>query len=118
MTNYFESSKNLLFSMNDLQALRSIIRGYVALVRHTVPASFERSMRIYCLEELYRRFSGIPSDALEVTIPLTVAEVKALDEAINGFTGFVRQRVPVNRERNEVIGSLEGLRQHLAQMLA
>ena len=102
---------------NDLAALRSIISGYLAVLRRTAGQSPQRQAHIRLLEGVYQRLTGISSQAMEARIFLSVPEVEALNTALLGFAAFVRQKVPPSTERDETLQTLELLRQQLLTML-
>ena len=102
---------------NDLTALRSIISGYLVVLRRTAAQSPQRQTHIHLLESVYQRLMGISAQALEARIFLSVPEVKALNSALLGFAAFVRQKVPPSMERDETLQTLELLRQQLLTML-
>ncbi|MGH2497796.1 MAG: hypothetical protein ACRDIV_24095 [Ktedonobacteraceae bacterium] len=102
---------------NDLAALRSIISGYLVVLRRTAAQSPQRQTQMHLLESVYQRLTGISSQALEARIFLSVPEVKALNTALLGFAAFVRLKVPSSTERDETLQALELLRQQLLTML-
>ena len=108
---------NLRLSLNDLAVLRSVICGYVAYVRRTIPPAHQPRVQLHLLDNLYQRLSGIPSNALDVQIPLLAPEIRALESALLGFAAFVRQKVPPSKDRDETLQDLERFRQQLAAML-
>ena len=111
------SEPTLRLSLNDLAVLRSVICGYMAYVRRTVPLAQHPHVQLRLLDSLYQRLSGIPSDALNVQIPLPVPEIRALESALLGFAAFVRQKVPPSKDRDETLLELERFRQQLVAML-
>ncbi|HZS78818.1 MAG TPA: hypothetical protein VFA41_19565 [Ktedonobacteraceae bacterium] len=112
-----EPLPTLPIGMGDLRALRSIVHSYMALLRRTVPPSRKREEEMAVLQRLYFRMQGIPADAVEVRVDLTVSEIQALSKAISGFAAFVRHKVPASRYRDETLGMLEQLRQDLVGMI-
>ena len=107
----------LPIGFNDLAALRSIISGYLAYLRRTAEQSPQRQTHMHLLESVYQRLTGISSQTLEARIFLTVPEVEALNTALLGFADFVRQKVPASTERDDILQTLEQLRQSLLTML-
>lgn len=105
-------------SFADLAALRSVIIGYLAYARRSIPPSRQRDGRMRLLGGLYRRLAGIPPDSAEARILLGELEIRALNEAIAVFDAFVREKVAPSQERDETLFSLEQLRQVLLRMLA
>ncbi|HEU0002397.1 MAG TPA: hypothetical protein VFQ36_15945 [Ktedonobacteraceae bacterium] len=103
--------------LNDLAALRSIISGYLVVLRRTAAQSLQRQTQVYLLEGVYQRLTGISAQALEARIYLSVPEVEALNTALLDFAAFVRQKVPSSAERDETLQALELLRQQLLKML-
>ena len=104
-------------SFDDLTALRSIISGYLVVLRRTAAQSPQRQTHMRLLESVYQRLTGISSQAVEARIFLSVPEVEALNSALLGFAAFVRQKVPSSTERDETLQTLELLRQQLVTML-
>ena len=103
--------------LNDLAALRSIISGYLVVLRRTASQSPQRQTQMCLLQSVYQRLTGISSQALEARIFLSVPEVEALNAALLGFAAFVRLKVPSSPERDETLQALELLRQQLLTML-
>ena len=102
---------------NDLAALRSIISGYLVVLRRTSAQSLQRQMHMRLLQSVYQRLTGISAQAVEARIFLSVPEVEALNTALLGFAAFVRQKVPSSTERDETLQILELLRRQLLTML-
>ncbi len=107
----------LPISFNDLAALRSILSGYLAYLRRTTPHTQERQRLMQVLQGVYQRLTGISSQAMEVRIVLSVAEVEALNTAMLGFAAFVRQKGAPSRERDETLQTVEQLRLYVIRML-
>jgi hypothetical protein len=107
----------LPIGFNDLAALRSIISGYLAVLRRTAAQTPQRQTHMLLLESVYQRLPGISAQAVEARIFLSVPEVEALNTALLGFAAFVRQKVSPSTERDETLQTLELLRQHLVAML-
>lgn len=105
-----------ILSLNDLAVLRSVICGYLAYARRALPLQQSQS-HLRLLEGLYQRLSRIPSNVLEVSIPLMDTEIHALDSALRGFSAFVRLKVSPSRDRDETLQDLERFRQQLLRML-
>jgi len=106
----------LALNFNDLASVRSIIRAYITYTRRVSPPTRERDEQIHVLESLYLRLTNMPVNVGEVAIPLSVAEVAALNCAIAGFCAFVRHKVPPSRERDETLQDVERMREVLAHM--
>ena len=107
----------LAIGFNDVAVLRSIISGYLAVLRRTAAQSQQRQMQMHLLEGVYQRLTGISAQVVEARIFLSVPEVEALNSAMLGFAAFVRQKVSPSTERDETLQTLEQLRQHLVAML-
>jgi hypothetical protein len=101
----------------DLAALRSVILGYLAYARRSIPPSPQRDGRIRLLGGLFQRLAGIPPSS-EARILLSESEIRVLNDAIVVFDAFVREKVSPSQERDETLYSLERLRQMLLRMLA
>ena len=108
----------LALNFNDLASVRSIIRAYITYTRRVSQPTRERNEQMHVLESVYLRLANIPVNMAQVTIPLSVAEVAALDCAIAGFCAFVRNKVSPSRERDETLQDVERLRVALLQMLS
>ncbi len=107
----------LPIGFNDLAALRSIISGYLAVLRRTTAQTQQRQTQIHLLEGVYQRLTGISSQVVEARIFLSVPEVEVLNTALLGFADFVRQKVSPSTERDETLQTLELLWQQLMAML-
>jgi len=107
----------LQIGFNDLAVLRSIVRGYLAVIRRAVSPSQERQRQILVLEGVYQRLVGIPRSTAVLHFPLTQPEIYALNSAMLGFAAFVRQKVPASGERDETLKTLEQLRHTLLGIL-
>jgi len=108
----------LALNFNDLASVRSIIRAYITYMRRVSKPTRERDERMHVLESVYLRLANMPVNVGEVAIPLSVAEVAALDCAIAGFIEFVRHKVSPSLERDETLQDIERLRLALVQMLS
>jgi len=107
----------LILGFNDVAALRSIIRAYLTYGRRTVPPSQEREIQYHLLERLYLRLAGMHPAESEIYLTLTLSEIRALNSALVGFAGFVRQKVSPSREREETLRDVERLREKLSRLL-
>ena len=104
-------------SMNDLAALRSILGGYLAYLRRATPRTQQRQRLIQVLQGVYQRLMGISSQAVEVRLFLSVAELEAVNTAMLGFAAFVYQKVLPSRERDDTLQTVEQLRLHLIAII-
>lgn len=102
----------LMVGLNDLAILRTVIQSYLALIRRRALPSQQRDEEFAVLQEVQRRIAGIPAHALEVQISLFGPEVQALNNALTGFSYFIRAKVPPSREREESLRDLERFRLH------
>lgn len=102
---------------NDLAVLRSVIVGYQAYARRSIPPSQQRDAGLRLLAGLYQRLAALPSGSAQARILLTESEIWALNDAIVVFDTFVRETVSPSQERDEALYSLEQLRQGLLHML-
>jgi len=107
----------LPIGFNDLAALRSIISGYLVVLRWTAAHTQQRQTQIHLLEGVYQRLTDISSHAVEAQILLSAPEIDAMNSALLGFAAFVRQKVSPSTERDETLKDLELLRQRLVAML-
>ena len=106
--------------LGDIQALLSMLAGYLTYLRKAVPPSPRREMQIRTLEGLRRRLAALLAGSRreeEIPIWLTRQEIRALDEALSGFMQVVRVLMPASSARNETLREIEGFRDMLRVML-
>ena len=107
----------LPIAWDDLKVLASVLKGYLAYVRKTMPAGAKREQQIRILQRLHERVAHLLAKG-EGALLFSVDELVALKEAISGFAALITWMVPQSSERDGVIESMQGLYQQFAQMLA
>jgi uncharacterized protein Smg (DUF494 family) len=100
-------------SPGDVQALESMVMGYLAYLRKTNPSAKQSQIRV--LEGVCQRLAHHSEGIL---VPFTREELDALEDAMAGFVMVMRQVLPLSKEREEVIESIQGLYQHLAVLFS
>lgn len=105
--------------LGDIQALLSMLTGYLTYLRKAVPPSPRREMQLRTLEGLRRRLATLltaPRQEEDIPIWLTQQEIRALDEALSGFVQVVRVLIPASSMRDETLREIEGFRERLKGM--
>jgi hypothetical protein len=97
---------NVPFSVSELLGIVSVIWGYVKYLK-TLPPSPEGEERIAILERVGNRLQAeLASGNGELRMPLNAEEVTELLEAMIGFIAQIKRFFPKNRERDEVINTV------------
>ena len=107
--------------LGDIQALLSMLTGYLAYLRRAVLPSPRRETQLRTLEGLQRRLAALLTASRQdedTPIWLTQQEIRALDEALSGFVQVVRMMIPASSTRDETLREIEGFRDMLRVMLA
>jgi hypothetical protein len=107
--------------LGDIQALLSMLTGYLAYLRKAVLPSPRRETQLRTLEGLQRRLVALLTASRQdedTPIWLTQQEIRALDEALSGFVQVVRMMIPASSTRDETLREIEGFRDMLRVMLA
>ena len=107
----------IVLGFGDIDVVQRIIRAYIPYMRRTVPPSQQREIECHLLEGVSLRLAEMRQNAPEVSLILTVAEMRALSNALQGFMAFVRNKVSPSRERDETLHDIERLRMQLARLL-
>src|SRR5215469_4547371 len=92
--------------MGDVQALLSILTGYLAYLRKAVPPSPRRESQLRTLERLRRRLAGLlatPRQEEDTPIWLIQQEIQMLDEALRGLVQVMCMIIPASSERDETL---------------
>lgn len=106
----------IVLGFGDIEAIQRIIRAYIPYMRRTVPPSQQREIECHLLEGVSMRLAGMRPDTPEVSLILTVSEMRVLNNALLGFIAFVRNRVSPSQERDETLQDTERLRMQLARL--
>ena len=109
---------NVPFATAELLAMTSVISGYIAYLQ-SLPPSPDGEGRITRLasvrDRLQAQFAlGNP----EVQVPLDVEEVSDLLEAMLGFVEQIKRLFPKNRERDQVISTVNYWRLRLISIIS
>jgi hypothetical protein len=107
--------------LGDIQALLSMLTGYLAYLRKAVLPSPRRETQLRTLEGLQRRLVALLTASRQdedTPIWLTQQEIRALDEALSGFVQVVRMMIPASSTRDKTLREIEGFRDMLRVMLA
>ncbi len=108
---------NVPFSVSELLGIVSVIWGYVKYLK-TLPPSPEREERIAILERVGNRLQAeLASVNGELQMPLNAEEVMELLEAMVGFTAQIKRFFPKNRERDEVMSTVNYWRLRLMSII-
>jgi hypothetical protein len=107
--------------LGDIQALLSMLTGYLTYLRKAVLPSPRRETQLRTLEGLRRRLAALLTASRQeedTPIWLTRQEIQVLDEALSGFVQVVRTMIPASSMRDETLREIEGFRDMLRMMLA
>ena len=107
----------MVLGFRDIAVLRDIITAYIAYTRRTVRPSQQREIECHVLERVHVRLAEMRPQAPEVSLILMVSEMQALNNALLGFSAFVRRKVPPSKERDETLEDVERFRVQLMRML-
>src|SRR5713226_6656659 len=106
--------------LGDIQALLSMLTGYLAYLRKAVLPSPRRETQLRTLEGLQRRLAALltaPRQDEDTPIWLTRQEIQALNEALSGFVQVVCVLVPASSLRDETLREIDRFRDMLRVML-
>ncbi|HLJ36266.1 MAG TPA: hypothetical protein VKU38_21590 [Ktedonobacteraceae bacterium] len=104
---------------NEIIVLESVVKGYLAFLRHGMPPSKKRDGQIRTLQRVQQHLIPLAHAQREQRyFPLTADEIQALDDALRSFVLLVRRMVPASRERDETLRDVENLRQQLAGIIS
>ena len=107
----------IVLGFGDIATINSIVRAYIPYARRTVPPSQQREIECHLLEGGTVRLAQMRPDAPEVSLVLSVSEMRVVNNALLSFAAFVRQKVPPSRERDETLQDTERFRLQLARLL-
>ena len=109
---------NVPFAVSELLAITSVISGYMAYLRST-PPSPAGERRIAILTAVRDRFqAGFASGNPQMQVPLNAEEVTELLEAMIGFVGQIKRTFPKNKERDQVVSTVNYWRLRLVSIIA
>jgi hypothetical protein len=109
---------NVPFAVSELMAMTSVISGYVAYLQ-SLPPSPDGERRITRLASVRDRLQAqFALGNLEVQVPLDVEEVSDLLEAMLGFVEQIKRLFPKNRERDQVISTVNYWRLRLISIIS
>jgi hypothetical protein len=101
-----QSLPNVPFSASEVIGIVSVNSGYVKYLK-TLPPSPSGDERIAILERMGNRLqTELALGNGELHVPLNTEEVTELLEAMVGFTAQIKRFFPKNRERDEVISTV------------
>jgi hypothetical protein len=105
------------FSASELLGIANVIWGYVKYLK-TLPPSPEGEKRITLLERVGDRLQAeLASGNGQIQMPLDAEEVAELLEAMIGFIAQIKRLFPKNRERDEVISTVNYWRLRLISII-
>src|SRR5260370_39639958 len=90
--------------LGDIQALLSMLTGYLTYLRKAVPASPRRATQIRTLERLRRRLAALLASSrrgAETAIWLRRQESQGVKDALGGFVQGVRHMISAAGSRGE-----------------
>jgi hypothetical protein len=109
---------NVPFAVSELMAMTSVISGYVAYLQ-SLPPSPDGERRITRLASVRDRLQAqFALGNSEVQVPLDVEEVSDLLEAMLGFVEQIKRLFPKNRERDQVISTVNYWRLRLISIIS
>jgi hypothetical protein len=105
------------FSASELLGIANVIWGYVKYLK-ALPPSPEGERRIALLEHVGDRLqTELASGNVQIQMPLNAEEVAELLEAMIGFITQIKQLFPKNKERDEVINTVNYWRLRLISII-
>jgi hypothetical protein len=109
---------NVPFAVPELMAITSVISGYVAYLQ-SLPPSPDGERQVAILAAVRDRFQAeFASCNPQVQVPLNAEEVTELLEAMIGFVGQIKRIFPKNRERDQVVSTVNYWRLRLISIIA
>lgn len=108
---------NVPFAVSELLAITSVISGYMAYLR-SIPPSPAGERRIAILTAVRDRFQAeFASGNPQMQVPLNAEEVTELLEAMIGFVGQIKRTFPKNKERDQVVSTVNYWRLRLMSII-
>jgi hypothetical protein len=112
-----EELPRALLGAGDAEMLANVLEGYIGYTRRTVPPSKKRDEEISLLERVRRHLALLQcSKVVQVTIPLSLEELAALEHAMGVFVKLVRKNVARSQERDHALSCIDALRQAIARI--
>ncbi|SRR6266487_977658 len=109
---------NVPFAVPELLAITSVISGYIAYLQ-SLPPSPDGERRVAILAAVRDRFQAeFASGNPQMQVPLHAEEVTELLEAMIGFVGQIKRIFPKNRERDQVVNTVNSWRLCLISIIA
>lgn len=109
---------NVPFAVSELMAMTSVISGYVAYLQ-SLPPSPDGERRITRLASVRDRLqTQFALGNSQVQVPLDVEEVSDLLEAMLGFVEQIKRLFPKNRERDQVVSTVNYWRLRLISIIS
>ncbi len=106
------------FAIPEWVAITSVITGYIAYIQ-SLPPSPDGERRIAALVAVRDRLqAAIVSDTSQMQVPLNAEEVVELLEAMIGFVEQIKRIFPKNRERDQVVSTINYWRLRLMSIIA
>ena len=107
---------NVPFAIPELQSIADVIRGYVKYLQSLSPPPQER---IHVLEGVEKRLrTQLSSGAgAQIQMALDAEETAELLEAMIGFIGLIKRLFPQNKERDQVISTVNYWRLRLISII-
>jgi hypothetical protein len=108
---------NAPFAVSELLAMTSVLSGYVTYLQ-SLPPSPDGERQIAILVAIRDRFRAeFASGNLQVQVPLSAEEVTELLEAMIGFVEQIKRIFPKNRERDQVVSTVNYWRLRLISII-
>lgn len=109
---------NVPFAVSELLAITSVISGYIAYLRSTPPSPVG-GRRIAILTAVRDRFQAeFAAGNSQMQVPLNAEEVTELLEAMISFVGQIKRTFPKNKERDQVVSTVNYWRLRLMSIIA
>ncbi len=120
MTQPIDHSEELpraLLGAGDAEMLMNVLDGYIGYTRRTAPPSRKREEEISLLSRVRRQLALLQySNVVQVTIPLSLEELAALEHAMSVFVRLVRKNVARSQERDHALSCIDELRRAIARI--
>jgi hypothetical protein len=107
---------NVPFAISELRSIAEVIRGYVKYLQSLSPPPQERIRILEGVEKRLRTQLSSGAGA-QVQMALDVEETTELLEAMIGFIGVIKRLFPQNKERDQVISTVNYWRLRLISII-